>query len=160
MLIDIRSREITRLRRSKRELALLLEEIETIANANDALLLTLHKLALLLISKPANWQTQAAALLKKGFSLPYCDLLIFSKAPLPALVKRAQRLPASGKAFDNALADSKEYTGAKRYFYLPIKKEGRIVALLVFASKQADAFPAVAAYDFTRRLSELLAAAL
>lgn len=159
MLLNIRAREITDLRRRKRELTALLADMEKNAYANDKILLTLHRLALLLIGKPANWQPQAETLLKKGLSLPYCRLMVFSRRDA-ALAAACARLPAGGRAANEALAGTAACRGAKRYFHLPLKNGRRAIGVLIFASKKADAFPDEAARDFSLRLAELLSAAL
>lgn len=159
MLIDIRSREISQLRENSRQLMAALAEMEKIARTNDRILLTLHKIALLLIAKPRNWQAQVTSVLKKQFNLPHCQLLTFPSAQ-DTLARSAARLPLGGKGLDAPLPGSTPVTGAKRYFYLPLKQGQRIRGLLVFSSKKAGDFPDNEARDFMRRLGELLAAAL
>lgn len=170
MLIDLRANEMVALRRKTRALAATLAEIEGNARVNDKILLTLHNLSLLLIRKPANWRARSEALLKKNFSLAHCALVTFDSHSPPdkqsPLAKRVARLPAGGRAFNAPLPGAPALDGARRYFYLPLKKpgagkaDGMLAGMLVLTSKKAEAFPAAAARDFSRRLAELLSAAL
>ena len=157
MLIDIRANEIAQLRDNARQLEDILSDMEHIARTNDRILLGLHKLSLLLIAKPANWQKDAVALLTKQFALPHCALVVFTPKQA-ALAKTAGRLPLGGRGDDEPLPGTKAVGGMKRYFHLPLRKGKRTCGLLIFASKKADAFPNEDARDFMRRLAELIAA--
>ena len=159
MLLDTRAEEVAQLRESIRTLTATLTEIEDNARANDRILLTLHKIALLLIQKPKDWQTETTALLKKQFSVLHCQLYLFDKQSA-TLASASTRLPAGGSASNLPLTETTAQQGAKRYFHLPLKKASKTIGVLVFASKKADAFPDNAARDFSRRLAELLSAAL
>ena len=159
MLIDIRSREIAQLRENSRQLMAALAEMEKIARSNDRILLALHKIALLLIAKPRNWQAQVTQVLKKQFNLPHCKLQVFTAAQ-SAQAKVVAHLPAGGKGMDKPLRDADAVAGAKRYFYLPLKQGSSTRGVLIFSSKKAGDFPDDEARDYMRRLGELLAAAL
>ena len=157
MKIDVHVPELPKWKKKSRELARQLRELEETAVANDAILLTLHQTALLLITRKDDWRGQVEKLLKKRLSLAYCRLFIYSatdKAPAAA-----SRLPATGRLSHQpsaALADEK----AGAYLHLPLKKNGKTAGLLTMAAKRAEDFPADASRDFARRLAQLLSAAL
>lgn len=164
-LLDIRAREISALRGRARELGETLAVVERNARENDRILLAMHRLAVLLIAKPVDWRAQAAALLQKQFALSFCEVVVFGGAEgaEAALRRAAMRLPLGGRAGDAPLVGGGGGVaegGLRRFFYVPLRKGGETVGVVAMASRRADAFPADAARDFSRRLAELLAAAV
>lgn len=157
MIIDIRSKEIADWRKKTRELAGTLAALEKTANANDKILLTLHKVALVLIAEPTGWADKVETLLIKNLNISACRLVIFSTPPPAKLVKT---LGTKGTVSDKPISTELQIPNAKSYFYLPLKKHRLLLGVLVFADKKANAFPADAANDFALRLAEMISARL
>lgn len=159
MLIDIRSKEIVNWRKNVRDLSMALADIEKTALANDKIMLALHKVALVLIENKKQWVIEVEKILTQHLTISACRIVLLNDVPND-FKKLIRALPAKGKIEQAALAPSVKCSGAKSYFYLPLKKNKRSYGVLVLADKKINAFPSDASNDLVRRLGELIIAKL
>ena len=157
--IDLRAREIAKWRKEAQSLMDKLTVLEEIAATNDDLLLTLHRLSLLLIRKKGDWRADGEALLKKQLSVSVCEWRIFGTSDTAA-IKVCAALPVGGKAVQTPLLKPKTAIAVKSYFYLPIRKGRKTAGVLILAARKKGVFVEDGDYDFTRRLAALLSAVL
>ena len=170
-VLNIRAAEMTALREKNRRLRRLLSEMRDIAAENDAMVLSLHRLSLLLIARRPDWQARAESLLRREWRAAECKIVVFARGDA-ALKTRAARLPAGGRADKHSmLADDSPSSVARRkpkpaadsnsdfaaHYHLPLRVGRQTKGLLALTLREAARG---GDDDFCKRLAALLAAAL
>ena len=167
-VLNIRAAEMTALREKNRRLRRLLAEMRDIATENDAMVLSLHRLSLLLIARRPDWQTRAESLLRREWRAAECKIVVFARGDA-ALKTRAARLPAGGRADKHSMLADDSPSSAKRksaadsnsdfaaHYHLPLRVGRQTKGLLALTLREAARG---GDDDFCKRLAALLAAAL
>ena len=167
-VLNIRAAEMTALREKNRRLRRLLAEMRDIAAENDAMVLSLHRLSLLLIARRPDWQTRAESLLRREWRAAECKIVVFARGDA-ALKTRAARLPAGGRADKHSMLADDSPSSAKRkpaadsnsdfaaHYHLPLRVGRQTKGLLALTLREAARG---GDDDFCKRLAALLAAAL
>ena len=167
-VLNIRAAEMTALREKNRRLRRLLAEMRDIAAENDAMVLSLHRLSLLLIARRPDWQARAESLLRREWRAAECKIVVFARGDA-ALKTRAARLPAGGRADKHSMLADDSPSSAKRksaadsnsdfaaHYHLPLRVGRQTKGLLALTLREATRG---GDDDFCKRLAALLAAAL
>ena len=167
-VLNIRAAEMTALREKNRRLRRLLAEMRDIAAENDAMVLSLHRLSLLLIARHPDWQARAESLLRREWRAAECKIVVFARGDA-ALKTRAARLPAGGRADKHSMLADDSPSSAKRkpvadsnsdfaaHYHLPLRVGRQTKGLLALTLREAARG---GDDDFCKRLAALLAAAL
>ena len=167
-VLNIRAAEMTALREKNRRLRRLLAEMRDIAAENDAMVLSLHRLSLLLIARRPDWQARAESLLRREWRAAECKIVVFARGDA-ALKTRAARLPAGGRADKHSMLADDSPSSAKRksaadsnsdfaaHYHLPLRVGRQTKGLLALTLREAARG---GDDDFCKRLAALLAAAL
>ena len=167
-VLNIRAAEMTALREKNRRLRRLLAEMRDIAAENDAMVLSLHRLSLLLIARRPDWQARAESLLRREWHAAECKIVVFARGDA-ALKTRAARLPAGGRADKHSMLADDSPSSAKRkpaadsnsdfaaHYHLPLRVGRQTKGLLALTLREAARG---GDDDFCKRLAALLAAAL
>lgn len=166
-ILEIRAREMTALRRHNRALRTELAALRDRAGENDATLMTLHRLALLLAARaglgrePRAWTATAEALLARKLCGRggFCRVAYFAPGQDSALRRMAAKLPMEGYAGDAPPPGMEKLTGMRSYCAAPLRRGRTTVGALLLAARAAELFPPDASRDFLRRLAQLLTAA-
>lgn len=166
-ILNIRAREISALRRQNRALRAELESLRDRAGENDATLMILHKLALLLAEKagvkksPRGWAAEAERLLARGLCGRggWCRAAYFSPGRDSALRRSAAKLRADGHAGETPPPGMEPVAGMRSYCAAPLRRGRETVGVLLLAARGEGVFPPDASRDFLRRLAQLMAAA-
>ena len=166
-IVEIRAREISALRRQNRALQAELSALRDRAGENDATLMTLHKLALLLAAKagerksPRAWAGEAEEMLAKALCGRggHCKIAYFPAGADSELKRAASRLRADGYAGEVAPAGIESPAGMRSYCATPLRNGRETIGVIALSSRKPDLFPPDASRDFLRRLAQLLAAA-
>ena len=167
-VLNIRAAEMTALREKNRRLRRLLAEMRDIAAENDAMVLSLHRLSLLLIARRPDWQARAESLLRREWRAAECKIVVFARGDA-ALKTRAARLPAGGRADKHSMLADDSPSSAKRkpaadsnsdfaaHYHLPLRVGRQTKGLLALTLRETARG---GDDDFCKRLAALLAAAL
>ena len=166
-IVEIRAREMTALRKQNRALRAELESLRDRAGENDATLMVLHNLALLLAEKagakrhPRVWVTDAEALLARGLCGRggFCRAAYFSPGRDSALRRTATKLRADGYAGESPPPEMESMEGMRSYCAAPLRRGRETIGILLLAARGEAVFPPDASRDFLRRLAQLMAAA-
>ena len=174
-IVEIRAREISALRRQNRALRAELSALRDRAGENDATLMTLHQLALLLAENggrkrdPRKWAAEAEILLARRLCGPRgrCRIFYFGrtggktggKGEAAALKRAAMKMRLDGHAGDSPPAGTAAVDGMRSYCAAPLRRGRETTGMMLLSSRRAGAFPPDASRDFLRRLAQLLAAA-
>lgn len=153
-VLNIRAVEMSALRRKNRELRRQLSELEGILHDNDSAVTMLHRLALLLIARPAGWRGKCEELLRRGTNSAGCKIIVFGKSHA-GLLGKAAKLPAGGRVDDLPFVKVVE---SSVYYHLPVRAGSKTKGVVIFSMKRA-AFRE-GDDDFCRRIAALLSAAL
>ena len=157
-VLDIRATEMAKLRDKNRRLRRQLSEIEEIIHDNDAMVLLMHRLSLLLIGRAKNWQGEAELLLRRGMKAAGCRIIVMAdNRAVAQLSGRISRLPAGGRAEQTPLVGTADADAV--YYHLPLKQGRKVLGAVIFSMRQATHLRP-GDDDFCRRLAALLAAAL
>ena len=167
-VLNIRAAEMTALREKNRRLRRLLAEMRDIAAENDAMVLSLHRLSLLLIARRPDWQARAESLLRREWRAAECKIVVFARGDA-ALKTRTARLPAGGRADKHSMLADDSPSSAKRkpaadsnsdfaaHYHLPLRVGRQTKGLLALTLRETARG---GDDDFCKRLAALLAAAL
>ena len=166
-IVEIRAREMSALRKQNRALRAELDSLRDRAGENDATLMVLHKLALLLAEKagakkhPRAWVGDAETLLARGLCGRggFCRAAYFSPGLDSPLRRTAAKLRADGYAGDAPPPEMDAVDGMRSYCATPLRRGRETVGVLLLAARGEEVFPPDASRDFLRRLAQLLAAA-
>lgn len=156
-VLDIRAAEVSELRGKNRRLRRQLAEIEEIVRDNDAMVLLMHRLALLLIVRAPNWRGEAELLLRRGMKAAGCRIITIDGRADARLSSQISRLPAGGQVAEKPLIDTVD--SAAVYYHLPLKHGRKVKGAVIFSMRRATHLRP-GDDDFCRRLAALLAAVL
>ncbi|MGU9951917.1 MAG: hypothetical protein ACNYPH_06400 [Gammaproteobacteria bacterium WSBS_2016_MAG_OTU1] len=157
-ILNIRAAEITALREKNRHLRRRIADINNIAAENDAMIVLLHRLSLLLIARKKDWHADAELLLRRGFKAAACQITVLKRGDT-VLNKKIAALPLGGRTDKEPLvvAIGGATSGVKVYYHLPLRSARKNIGLLTFVMRNEVQ---AGDDDFCQRLSALLAAAL
>ena len=170
-IVEIRAREISALRRQNRALRAELSALRDRAGENDATLMTLHQLALLLAENggrgrdPRKWAPEAETFLARRLCGPRggCRIFYFGrtggKGEAAELKRAAMKMRLDGHAGDSPPPGTAAVAGMRSYCAAPLRRGRETTGMMLLSSRRQGAFPPDASRDFLRRLAQLLAAA-
>lgn len=160
-VLNIRAKEMASLRDANRRLRRRISDMEATATGNDKMILAMHRLALLLIAREGDaesdgWRVRAGEILRRGFGSAACIVLLADDMTAPARA-RASKLPAGGASSSSSL--SARARKAPLYYHLPLRRGRKTLGAAEFAMRRTDDLRE-GDDALCRRLAELLAAAL